>query len=85
VPAAVRRGNAARAGHRAGFAPRAAGIVTSTAAAGRSKGAIRTNRPSVLLRVVGDALAAVPGLGVDVAFLAGPGTPGYRLDWLPDD
>jgi len=42
-------------------------------------------RAALPLVFCGDALAAVPGLGVDVAFLAGPGTPGYRLDWLPDD
>jgi len=31
----------------------------------------------------GDALAAVPGLGVDVAFAAGAGEPGFDLRWHP--
>jgi len=31
----------------------------------------------------GDALAAVPGLGVDIAFAAGAGEPGYDVRWHP--
>lgn len=31
----------------------------------------------------GDALVAVPGLGVDVAYQAREGEPGYALDWRP--
>jgi tRNA(Ile)-lysidine synthase len=31
----------------------------------------------------GDALAAVPGLGVDVAFAAGNGEPGFEVKWRP--
>ncbi len=31
----------------------------------------------------GDALAAVPGIGVDAAFAAREGTPGYALRWRP--
>jgi tRNA(Ile)-lysidine synthase len=31
----------------------------------------------------GDALAAVPGLGVDVAFAAGAGEPGFEVKWHP--
>ena len=31
----------------------------------------------------GDALAAVPGLGVDVALAAGAGEPGFDLRWHP--
>lgn len=32
-----------------------------------------------------DALAAVAGIGVDAAFVAGPGTAGYALRWHPRD
>ncbi len=31
----------------------------------------------------GDTLAAVPGLGVDVAFAAGTGEPGFDVRWHP--
>ena len=31
----------------------------------------------------GDALAAVPGLGVDIAFAAGAGEPGFDVRWHP--
>jgi len=40
-------------------------------------------RTSLPLVFCGDALAAVPGLGVDIAFRAGADAPGYRLDWTP--
>jgi tRNA(Ile)-lysidine synthase len=42
-------------------------------------------RAALPLVFCGDALAAVPGLGVDVAFRAAPGARGYRLVWRPDD
>jgi len=41
-------------------------------------------RAALPLVFCGAMLAAVPGLGVDPAFRAGPGTRGYRLDWRPD-
>ena len=31
----------------------------------------------------GDVLAAVPGLGVDIAFAAGAGEPGFDVRWHP--
>jgi len=31
----------------------------------------------------GDALAVVPGIGVDAAFRAGAGRPGYVVLWHP--
>ena len=31
----------------------------------------------------GDALAAVPGVGVDIAFAAGAGEPGFDVRWHP--
>ena len=40
-------------------------------------------RESLPLVFCGGALAAVPGLGVDIAFLAPAGAPGYLLDWQP--
>jgi tRNA(Ile)-lysidine synthase len=42
-------------------------------------------RESLPLVFCGDALAAVPGLGVDDAFQAAAGTPGCRVDWRPGD
>jgi len=30
-----------------------------------------------------DALALVPGIGIDPAFEAGPNTPGYSVYWRP--
>ncbi len=32
----------------------------------------------------GDRLAAVPGVGIDLAFQAGPGEPGWTVDWRPE-
>ncbi|MEP7183886.1 MAG: tRNA lysidine(34) synthetase TilS [Betaproteobacteria bacterium] len=40
-------------------------------------------RAALPLVFCGDALAAVPGIGVDVAFQAGPGSHGYALRWRP--
>lgn len=40
-------------------------------------------REALPLLFFGDALAAVPGLGVDVAFQAQPGEAGFTLDWQP--
>ncbi len=40
-------------------------------------------REALPLLFCGDALAAVPGLGVDVAFQAHNGEPGFTLDWQP--
>ncbi len=40
-------------------------------------------RASLPLVWCGDALAAVPGIGVDVAFRAGIGEAGVRVEWLP--
>lgn len=40
-------------------------------------------RESLPLVFCDGALAAVPGLGVDIGFRAPPGAPGYRLDWQP--
>ncbi len=40
-------------------------------------------RESLPLVFCGDALAAVPGIGVDVAFQAAAGIPGYALGWYP--
>ena len=41
-------------------------------------------RESLPLVFCGDALAVVPGIGVDTTFRAGAGTPGYRVHWHPD-
>ena len=41
------------------------------------------DRESLPLVFCGGALAAVPGLGIDIAFRAAPGAPGYRLEWQP--
>jgi tRNA(Ile)-lysidine synthase len=41
------------------------------------------DRESLPLVFCGGALAAVPGLGTDIAFRAPPGAPGYQLDWRP--
>jgi tRNA(Ile)-lysidine synthase len=41
-------------------------------------------RRSLPLLFCGDELAAVPGLGVDVAFKAPPGFAGVTLSWYPD-
>jgi tRNA(Ile)-lysidine synthase len=43
----------------------------------------RWQREALPLLFCGDALAAVPGLGVDVAFQAGVGEEGFTLDWQP--
>jgi len=40
-------------------------------------------RESLPLIFCGATLAAVPGIGVDVAFQAAAGTPGYALSWHP--
>ena len=40
-------------------------------------------RESLPLVFCGDALAVVPGVGVDAAFRAAPGTPGYEVRWRP--
>jgi tRNA(Ile)-lysidine synthase len=40
-------------------------------------------REGLPLVFCGDALVAVPEVGVDVAFQAPPGATGYRLDWRP--
>ena len=50
----------------------------------RESGLPPWQRTALPLVFCGDVLAAVPGLGVDPAFRAGPGIRGYRLDWLPD-
>jgi tRNA(Ile)-lysidine synthase len=50
----------------------------------RESGLPPWQRAALPLVFCGDALAAVAGLGVDVAFRAGPDAPGYRLDWQPD-
>jgi tRNA(Ile)-lysidine synthase len=42
-------------------------------------------REAVPLLFDGDTLVAVPGIGVDVAFQARAGEPGWRLDWRPRD
>jgi len=42
-------------------------------------------RVSLPLIFCGDALAAVPGLGVDTRFQAAAGTPGCRVHWRPGD
>lgn len=41
-------------------------------------------RRALPLVFCGDALVAVPGLGIDVAFHAQPGERAYRLEWQPD-
>jgi tRNA(Ile)-lysidine synthase len=43
------------------------------------------DRAALPLLFCGDALAAVPGLGVDVAFRAEPGREGVALVWSPND
>jgi tRNA(Ile)-lysidine synthase len=50
----------------------------------REAGLPAWERAALPLVFCGAMLAAVPGLGVDPAFRAGPGTRGYRLDWRPD-
>jgi tRNA(Ile)-lysidine synthase len=40
-------------------------------------------RESLPLVFCGDALAVVPGIGVDAAFQAAAGTPGYEIRWRP--
>ena len=50
----------------------------------RESGLPPWQRAALPLVFCGDALAAVPGLGVDVAFRAAPGARGYALEWLPD-
>lgn len=41
------------------------------------------DRESLPLVFCGDALVAVPALGVDIAFQAREGAPSYQLDWQP--
>src|SRR5262249_28391398 len=41
-------------------------------------------RHALALVWCGDKLAAVPGLGVDIAFAAGAGEPGFELKWQPE-
>ncbi len=43
----------------------------------------RGNVESLPLVFCGEALAVVPGIGVDVAFQAAAGTPGYEIRWRP--
>ncbi len=50
----------------------------------RESGLPPWQRSALPLVFCGDVLAAVPGLGVDPAFRAGPAARGYRLDWWPD-
>jgi tRNA(Ile)-lysidine synthase len=50
----------------------------------RESGLPPWQRAALPLVFCGDRLAAVAGLGVDVAFRAGPGARGYALEWLPD-
>jgi tRNA(Ile)-lysidine synthase len=62
-------------------------------AAGRPRRALKSllqdagvpqwDRESLPLVWCGDALAAVPGIGIDVAFRATPGKPAITLDWRP--
>jgi tRNA(Ile)-lysidine synthase len=40
-------------------------------------------RESLPLVFCGDALAVVPGIGVDVAFQATADAPGYEIRWRP--
>jgi tRNA(Ile)-lysidine synthase len=40
-------------------------------------------RQGLPLVFCGDALAAVPGIGVDAAFRAAPGAPGFEVRWQP--
>jgi tRNA(Ile)-lysidine synthase len=40
-------------------------------------------RASLPLVYCGDTLAAVPGIGVDAAFQAAAGRPGYEIRWRP--
>jgi tRNA(Ile)-lysidine synthase len=40
-------------------------------------------RESLPLVFCDDVLAVVPGIGVDAAFRAAPGTPGYEIRWHP--
>jgi tRNA(Ile)-lysidine synthase len=40
-------------------------------------------RESLPLVFCGEALAVVPGIGVDVAFQTAAGTPGYEIGWRP--
>lgn len=40
-------------------------------------------RGDVPLVYCGDSLAAVPGIGIDAAFAAAAGSPGYALNWRP--
>jgi tRNA(Ile)-lysidine synthase len=40
-------------------------------------------RESLPLVFCGEALAVVPGIGVDVAFQATAGTPGHEVRWRP--
>jgi tRNA(Ile)-lysidine synthase len=49
----------------------------------RESGLAPWQRAALPLVFCGDALAAVPGVGVDVDFRAGPGAPGYALEWRP--
>jgi tRNA(Ile)-lysidine synthase len=50
----------------------------------RESGLPPWQRAALPLVFCGAALAAVPGLGVDVAFRPPPGARGFRLDWYPD-
>jgi len=50
----------------------------------RESGLPPWQRAALPLVFCGNALAAVPGLGVDVDFQAKSGARGYRLDWRPD-
>jgi tRNA(Ile)-lysidine synthase len=42
-------------------------------------------RDSIPLVFCGDALAVIPGIGVDVGFAAASGTPGFEIEWRPDE
>ncbi len=49
----------------------------------QSAGVPHWQRDTLPLVWCGDTLAAVPGIGVDVAFAAAAGSPGYEVRWHP--
>jgi len=61
-------------------------LVHAGAEVGFHRGRIAVHAPAVApfaIRWRGDALAIVPGIGVDVAFQAAAGTPGCMVRWRP--
>ena len=61
-------------------------LVQAGAELGFHRGRIAVHAPAVApfaIRWCGDALAIVPGIGVDVAFQAAAGTPGCMVRWHP--